>query len=59
MRLLALTAIASLFAAQVSARAVGPDGKYVVGYWSGTNVSTIDYSMITHFNYGRLTIEQA
>lgn len=57
MKLFTFTALAALFAAQVSARAVGPDGKYVVGYWSGTNASTIDYSMITHLNYGKLMIE--
>lgn len=53
MKLLTLSALASILIAQAAARAVGSDGKLVVGYWMSDDVSTLDFSKITHINYGK------
>ncbi|CAO3669683.1 unnamed protein product [Umbelopsis vinacea] len=52
-----LSALAALFVAQATARAVGDDGKLVVGYWMNTDVSMLNFSLVTHINYAFSTIE--
>lgn len=54
MKLLSISALAGLLIAQVASRAVGSDGKLVVGYWTGSDVSTLNFSQLTHVNYGEL-----
>jgi hypothetical protein len=49
-----LSALAALFVAQATARAVGDDGKLVVGYWMNTDVSMLNFSLVTHINYGKI-----
>jgi len=53
MKLLTLSALASILIAQAAARAVGSDGKLVVGYWMSDDVSTLDFGKVTHINYGK------
>ncbi|KAG2187168.1 hypothetical protein INT44_004840 [Umbelopsis vinacea] len=57
MKLLTLSALASIVISQVAARAVGSDGKLVVGYWMSDDVSTLDFGKVTHINYAFSTIQ--
>lgn len=57
MKLLSISALAGLLIAQVASRAVGSDGKLVVGYWTGSDVSTLNFSQLTHVNYAFSTIQ--